>query len=47
MTDSNGRKFKNVMSDEMYNDSVQLYGLKKYLKEFSKINTKEVIDTIK
>jgi len=37
-------KYKNVMSDAMYNDSVQLYGLKKYLEEFSKMNTKEVMD---
>ena len=37
-------KFKNVMNDTIYNDSVKLYGLKKYLKEFSNMNTKEVIE---
>ena len=37
-------KFKNVMDDNMYNDSIQLYGLKKYLEEFSRMNTKEVMD---
>ena len=37
-------KFKNIMNDTMYNDSVQLYGLKKYLEEFSRIGTKEVMD---
>ena len=37
-------KYKNVMNETMYNDSVQLYGLKKYLEEFSRIDTKEVMD---
>ena len=37
-------KYKNVMNDKIYNDSVELYGLKKYLKEFSRINTKEVME---
>lgn len=37
-------KYKNVMDDQIYNDSVQLYGLKKYLLEFSKIDTKEVME---
>ena len=32
------------MSDKIYNDSVQLYGFKKYLEEFSKIDTKEVME---
>ena len=32
------------MDDSIYNDSVQLYGLKKYLLEFSSMNTKEVIE---
>jgi len=35
---------KNVMNDKIYEDSVQLYGLKKYLEEFSRMNTKEVIE---
>ena len=37
-------KKKNVMDDTIYNDSVQLYGLKKYLEEFSRMNTKEVME---
>ena len=37
-------KKKNVMDDKIYNDSVELYGLKKYLDEFSMIDTKEVMD---
>ena len=37
-------KYKNVMDDVIYNDSVQLYGLKKYLQEFSNIDTKEVME---
>ena len=37
-------KRKNVMSDKIYNDSVELYGLKKYLEEFSRMNTKEVME---
>ena len=37
-------KKKNVMDDMIYNDSVELYGLKKYLDEFSMINTKEVME---
>lgn len=37
-------KEKNVMDDMIYNDSVQLYGLKKYLEEFSRMNTKEVME---
>jgi len=37
-------KFKNVMDDTIYNDSIQLYGLKKYLEEFSRIDTKEVME---
>lgn len=32
------------MNDKIYEDSIQLIGLKKYLKEFSKIDTKEVMD---
>lgn len=37
-------KKKNVMSDKLYNDSVELYGLKLYLEEFSRMNTKEVME---
>ena len=37
-------KKKNVMDDNIYNDSVQLYGLKLYLDEFSRIDTKEVME---
>ena len=37
-------KKKNVMDDVIYEDSVQLYGLKKFLLEFSSIDTKEVIE---
>lgn len=37
-------KRKNVMSDKMYEDSVRLYGLKKYLEEFSRMDTKEVME---
>ena len=32
------------MDDYIYNDSVQLYGLKKYLLEFSRMDTKEVME---
>ena len=32
------------MDDKIYNDSVELYGLKKYLEEFSRIDTKEVME---
>lgn len=34
----------NVMSNKIYDDSVKLYGLKKYLEEFSVIDDKEVMD---
>ena len=37
-------KYKNVMDDILYNDSVKLYGLKKYLQEFSNIDTKEAME---
>jgi len=37
-------KKKTVMNDQIYNDSVQLYGLKKFLLEFSRINTREVME---
>ena len=37
-------KYRNIMDDKIYNDSVELYGLKKYLEEFSKIDTKEVME---
>ena len=32
------------MDDTIYEDSIQLYGLKKYFDEFTKIDTKEVIE---
>lgn len=37
-------KKKNVMDDTIYEESKKLYGLKLYLEEFSKINTKEVME---
>ena len=37
-------KKKNVMDDMIYNDSVQLYGLKLFLKEFSDMKNKEAIE---
>ena len=37
-------KKKNVMNEKIYDDSSKLYGLKLYLKEFSNMNTKEVMD---
>ena len=37
-------KYKNVMDDVLYEDSKKLYGLKLFLEEFSKIDTKEAIE---
>ena len=37
-------KYKNVMDDILYEDSKKLYGLKLFLEEFSKIDTKEAIE---
>ena len=37
-------KKKYVMDDMIYNDSCQLYGLKKFLKEFSDMKNKEAIE---
>jgi len=37
-------KYKNVMNDQIYQDSKELYGLKLYLQEFSQIKTKEVME---
>lgn len=37
-------KQKNVMDDVIYKDSTQLYGLKLFLQEFSRIDTKEVME---
>ncbi len=34
----------NVMDDTIYEDSTRLYGLKKFLQEFSSINTKETLE---
>lgn len=43
-TDKNECKKKNVMDDTIYEDSTKLYGLKKFLEEFSKIDTREVLE---
>lgn len=37
-------KRKNVMDDTIYEESVKLYGLKLFLDEFSKIDTREVLE---
>lgn len=37
-------KKKNVMDDVIYEDSKKLYGLKKFLQEFSSIDTRETIE---
>lgn len=37
-------KKSKVMDDKIYEDSVKLYGLKKYLEEFSRMDTKEVME---
>ncbi len=37
-------KKKNVMDDKIYDDSTKLYGLKKFLVEFSSIDTKETLE---
>ena len=37
-------KKKNVMDDKIYEDSTRLYGLKKFLQEFSSINTRETLE---
>lgn len=37
-------KTKNIMDDVIYEDSIKLYGLKKFLKEFSNIKEKEAIE---
>ena len=37
-------KKKNIMDDTIYEESVTLYGLKKFLDEFSKIDTREVLE---
>lgn len=37
-------KKKNVMDDKIYEDSTQLYGLKLYLDEFARMDTKEVME---
>lgn len=40
--DIDGCKYGNVMGNQIYNDSIQLYGLKKYLEEFSEMDMKEI-----
>lgn len=37
-------KYKNVMDDSIYKDSTELYGLKLFLEEFSRIDTREVLE---
>ncbi len=37
-------KYKNVMDDTIYKDSTELYGLKKFLDYFSRIEEKEVLE---
>lgn len=37
-------KKRNIMDDKIYEDSCKLYGLKMYLDEFSKMDTKEVME---
>lgn len=37
-------KKRNVMDDKIYDDSCKLYGLKLYLDEFSRMDTKEVME---
>ena len=44
--DKNECKKKNVMDDKMYEDSVKLYGLKKFLQEFSRIDTKSIVQQV-
>ena len=43
-TDKNECKKKNVMDDTIYEDSTKLYGLKKFLEEFSRIDTRVVLE---
>lgn len=43
-TDKNECKKKNVMDDTIYEESIKLVGMEKFLEEFSQINTKEVIE---
>ena len=37
-------KFKNVMDDTIYEESIKLYGLKSFLEEFSRMDHKEAIE---
>lgn len=37
-------KKKNVLDDTIYEESIKLYGLKRFLDEFSQMNTKEVLE---
>ena len=37
-------KYKNVMDDKLYDDSVKLYGLKKFLEQFANMNEKTTIE---
>lgn len=37
-------KYKNVMDDTIYKDSTELYGLRKFLEEFSRMKEKETLE---
>lgn len=43
-TDKLECKRKNVMDDKIYEDSVQLYGLKKFFKEFASMSEKQALE---
>ena len=43
-TDKKECKKKNVMDDTLYEESIKLAGMEKFLEEFSQINTKEAIE---
>ena len=42
--DKNECKKRKVMDDTIYNEAVKLYGLKRFLDEFSRMDTKEVLE---
>ena len=41
---SSNSRYGNVMSEKIYNDSIQLCGFKKYLEDFSRLDIKEVME---
>lgn len=43
-TDKNECKKRNVMNDDIYTESTRLYGLKKFLEDFSSIDSKETME---